>query len=184
EARGVSALLHQSPSAEERREAEALISLAAAARTFYATLLGAAPDSPIRLVGVRRGAGFDTAGALLLDHAVFRRQKVDSLTAMQIADAVARLWVGGAAGREAFAGVLRAQFAAGAQRAVTLAGLRERLAGAGGDRLSRLMSSLFDLPTDTDLLVGLPQARGGAWVSNLRNTGSFDVEVTVEAVTD
>jgi tetratricopeptide (TPR) repeat protein len=266
DARGVGAMLHQSPSAEERREAEALIALAAAARAFYATLLGPAPDSPVRLVGVRRGAGFDTAGTLLLDHAVFRRQKVDSVTATQVADAVARLWVGGAtsvegegagvireglarylallfiekqfgrqaaeaeltrmamlyapaaerdaplakispafdtyfnsatnkgalvwrllasaAGREAFAGVLRAQFAAGAQRAVTLASLRERLAEAGGERVSRLMSSLFDLPTDTDLLVGLPQPRGGAWVSNLRNTGSFDVEVTVEALTD
>jgi tetratricopeptide (TPR) repeat protein len=266
DARGVSALLHQGPTADERREAEALVSLAASARAFYASLLGPAPDSPVRLVGVRRGAGFDTAGTLLLDHAVFRRQKVDSLTATQIADAVARLWVGGAAsvegegagvvreglarylallfiekqfgraaaeaeltrmallyapaaerdaplakispayetyfnaatnkgalvwrllanatGREAFAGVLRSEFAASAGRAVTLASLRERLAEAGGDRLSRLMSSLFDLPTDTDLLVGLPQPRGGAWVSNLRNTGSFDVDVTVEAITD
>jgi tetratricopeptide (TPR) repeat protein len=266
DARGVSALLHLSPSAEERREAEALISLAAAARAFYAGLLGPAPDSPVRLVGVRRGAGFDTAGTLLLDHAVFRRQKVDSVTATQIADAVARLWVGGATsvegegagvvreglarylallfvekqfgrpaaeaeltrmamlyapvaerdaplakispayetyfnsatnkgalvwrllanavGREAFAGVLRSQLAANTGRAVTLASLRERLAEVGGDRASRLMSSLFDLPTDTDLLVGLPQPRGGAWVSNLRNTGSFDVEVTVEALTD
>lgn len=266
EARGVSALLHQGPTAEERREAEALVGLAAAARAFYASLLGPAPDCPVRLVGVRRGAGFDTAGTLLLDHAVFRRQKLDSLTATQVADAVARLWVGGAApvegegagvvreglarylallfiekqfgraaaeaeltrmallyapvaerdaplakispayetyfnsatnkgalvwrllanavGREAFAGVLRSEFAASAARAVTLGGLRERLAEAGGDRVSRLMSSLFDLPTDTDLLVGLPQPRGGAWVSNLRNTGSFDVDVTVEAVTD
>jgi tetratricopeptide (TPR) repeat protein len=266
EARGVSALLHQNPSQEERREAEALIAVAAAARSFYASLLGPAPDTPVRLVGVRRGAGFDAAGTLLLDHAVFRRQKVDSVTATQVADAVARLWVGGAtpiegegagavregltrylallfiekqfgraaaeaeltrmamlyaavaerdaplaktspaydtyfnsatnkgalvwrllagaAGREAFAGVLRTQFAAGAGRPVTLAALRERLAEAGGDRLSRLMSSLFDLPTDTDLMVGLPQARAGAWVSNLRNTGSFDVEVTVEALTD
>jgi tetratricopeptide (TPR) repeat protein len=62
--------------------------------------------------------------------------------------------------------------------------LRARLALAGGDRASILMSSLFDLPTDTDLLVGLPVERAGAWASNLRNTGSFDVEVTVQATTD
>ncbi|HEX3557839.1 MAG TPA: tetratricopeptide repeat protein [Pyrinomonadaceae bacterium] len=266
DARGVSALLHQSPSVEERREAEALIALAASARAFYAGSLGPAPDSPIRLVGVRRGAGFDTAGTLLLDHAAFRRQKIDSVTATQIADAVARLWVGGAtpvegegagvvreglsrylallfvekqfgkaaadaeltrmamlyapvaerdaplartspafdtyfnsatnkgalvwrllasaAGREAFAGVMRAQLGAVAPHAVSLASLRERLAETGGDRVSRLMSSLFDLPTDTDLMVGLPQQRAGAWVSNLRNTGSFDVDVMVEALTD
>jgi tetratricopeptide (TPR) repeat protein len=89
-----------------------------------------------------------------------------------------------AVGREPFFGVLRGQLAQGGARALSLAPLRARLAEAGGDRVSLLMSSLFDLPTDTDLLVGLPVSRGGAWVSNLRNTGSFDVEVTVQATTD
>jgi tetratricopeptide (TPR) repeat protein len=265
DARGVSAMLHQSASADERREAEALISFASSARAFYASLLGPAPDSPIRLVAVRRGAGFDTAGTLLLNHAVFRRQKIDAETAMQIAEAVARLWVGGqtgiegdgagvlreglprflaalfvekqfgkpaadaewtrmsllyaptavrdaplskltpaydsyfnsssnkgalvwrllmsVAGRDAFLGVLRSQFAAGA-RPATLAAVRARLAEVGGDRTSILMSSLFDQPTDTDLMVGLPVQRGGAWVSNLRNDGSFDVDVPVVAFTE
>ncbi|HJQ33500.1 MAG TPA: tetratricopeptide repeat protein [Pyrinomonadaceae bacterium] len=263
-ARGVSAMLRQGATADERREAEALINFADAARAFYTSLLGPAPDVPIRLVGVSRGAGFETAGTLLVNHAVFRRQKVDSVTAMQVADAVARLWVGGganiegegsgaireglpkflaalfvekqfgraaadaewmrmalvyapvalrdaplakltpsfdtyfnsatnkgalvwrilanAAGREQFFGVLRGQLTGG--RALSLAALRARLAEAGGDRVSILMSSLFDLPTDTDLLVGLPVQRAGAWVSNLRNTGSFDVDVTVQATTD
>lgn len=266
EARGVSAMLRTGAGADERRAAETLVNLAAAARSFYATLLGPAPDAPLRLVGVRRGAGFESGGTLLLNHAAFRRQKLDSATAMQVADAVARLWVGGtagvegdgagalreglprflaalfiekqfgrqaaddewmrmallyapvagrdaplskqtptfdtyfnssankgalvwrilmsAAGREAFLGVLRAQVAQGGARALSLAGLRARLAEAGGDRLSLLMAPLFDLPTDTDLLVGLPVARGGAWVSNLRNTGSFDVEVSVQALTE
>src|SRR5947207_7961249 len=88
-----------------------------------------------------------------------------------------------AAGRDAFAGVLRSQFASAA-RPVTLSSLRTRLAEAGGDRVGLLMSSLFDQPTDTDLMVGLPVQRAGAWVSNLRNNGSFDVDVTVEALTD
>ncbi|HYH87298.1 MAG TPA: tetratricopeptide repeat protein [Pyrinomonadaceae bacterium] len=265
DAKGFSAMLHQGASADERRAAESLLSLAAAARTFYATLLGPAPDSPVRLVGVRRGAGFDATGTLLLDHAAFRRQKLDSSTALSIADSVARLWIGGtvsiegdgagvvreglsrflallfiekqfgktvadaewmkmallyapvasrdaplskltpafdtyfnaatnkgalawrilssAVGREAFAGVLRAELAGGA-RPVTLASIRARVAEAGGDSVSLLMSSLLDLPTDTDLMVGLPQQRAGAWVSTLRNTGSFDVEVAVRAVTE
>ncbi|MDT5262797.1 MAG: hypothetical protein QOC61_1801 [Acidobacteriota bacterium] len=266
EARGVSAMIHAGASADERHEAEALVALAGAARTFYASLLGPAPDAPIRLVGVGRGAGFEMGGTLLLNHAVFRRQKLDSVTAMQAADAVARLWVGGAApiegegagtlreglprylaalflekqfgktvadaewmrmallyasvaerdaplskltpsyetyfnsamnkgalvwrilsnavGREAFNGVLRGQLSQTGGRAVSLASLRARLSEAGGDRVNGLMSSLFDLPTDTDLLVGLPVERAGAWVSNLRNTGSFDVEVNVQALTD
>src|SRR5947209_16776801 len=108
DARSVSAFVHQGASADERREAEALIAFASSARTFYASVLGPAPDSPVRLVGVRRGAGFDTGGTLLLNHAVFRRQKLDSVTAMQIAEAVARLWVGGSVGVEGDgAGVVR-----------------------------------------------------------------------------
>ena len=266
EARGVAAMLRQGAGADERRGAEALVNLAASARAFYSALLGPAPDAPLRLVGVGRGAGFESGGTLLVNHASFRRQKVDSVTAVQVAETVARLWVGGAtgvegegagavreglprflaalflekqfgkqaadaewmrmallyataaprdaplskitpafdtyynatsnkaalvwrilmnaAGREAFLGLLRGQFSQGAGRAVSLASLRARLAEAGGDRASILMSSLFDLPTDTDLLVGLPVQRAGAWVSNLRNTGSFDVEVTVQALTE
>jgi tetratricopeptide (TPR) repeat protein len=266
EARGVSAMLHAGADAEERRAAESLVALAGAARAFYASLFGSTPDVPVRLVGLGRGAGFEAGGTLLVNHAIFRRRKVDSATAMQIADAVARMWVGGtgavegegsgavreglprylaalflekqygkavadaewmrmavlyapaalrdpplsklspvfdtyfnssankgalvwrivaaAVGREQFAGALRALAAADGGKRFTLAGLRERLGLAGGDRVSQLMSSLFDLPTDTDLLVGLPVQRAGAWVSNLRNTGSFDVDVTVQAVTD
>ena len=56
----VSALVPAGSGADERKEAEALVGLASAARAFYATLFGAVPDSPIRLVGVRRGETFAT----------------------------------------------------------------------------------------------------------------------------
>ncbi|HKG11996.1 MAG TPA: tetratricopeptide repeat protein [Pyrinomonadaceae bacterium] len=264
DARGVSAWIPTGSGADERREAEALVGLASAARAFYAGLLGPAPDSPVRIVGVRRGAGFDSAGTVLLDGAVFRRRKIDSVTAVRVAEAVARLWVGGAAGvegegagvireglarylamlfvekqfgkpaadaewtrvallyarvaerdgplskltpafdtyfnsatnkgalawrivasalgRDSFASVLRAQLSG--PKSLSLASLRARLGETGGDRASLLMRSLFDMQTDTDLLVGLPVPRAGAWVSNLRNTGSFDVEVSVQALTE
>lgn len=266
EARGVSAMVQAGAGDEERRAAEALVNLAGAARAFYASTFGTTPDAPVRLVGVSRGAGFETGGTLLVNHAAFRRRKLDSVTAMQVAESVARMWVGGASGvegegsgavreglprylaalflekqfgkpvadaewmrmallyapladrdpplsklspafdtyfnssankgalvwrivasavgREQFATALRALAAPDGGRRFTLAALRERMGLAGGDRVSQLMASLFDLPTDTDLLVGLPVQRAGAWVSTLRNTGSFDVEVTVQALTD
>jgi tetratricopeptide (TPR) repeat protein len=264
DARGVSAWMPSSFGADERKEAETLVGLASAARAFYATMFGSVPDSPVRIVGVRRGAGFDSSGTILLDSAVFRRQKIDSVTAVRVAEAVARLWVGGAVnvegegagviheglarylamlfvekqfgkpaadaewtrvallyapvaerdaplskltpafdtyfnsatnkgslawrivanalGRDSFASVLRGQLTG--SKSLSLAGLRARLGEAGGDRASLLMRSLFDMQTDTDLMVGLPVARAGAWVSNLRNTGSFDVEVSVQALTE
>lgn len=268
DARGVSAYLLAGASAEERKRAEALISLAAAARSFYTTLLGPAPDTPVRLVSVRRGSGFDMAGTLLVDASVFRRPKTDAETAMSIAESVARLWLGGATGLQGeSAGVIREglsrylatlflekQFGAGAadeQRTrmalayapvarrdgpltqtnafsgdyytavankgalvwrlvasalgreqfmsavrsaleahrgggsrLTLAALRTALGEPTNENLRRLTASVFDQPTDTDLLVGLPQARAGEWVSALRNTGSIDTDVTVVAYTD
>jgi len=112
DARGVSAWMPSSFGADERKEAEALVGLASAARSFYATLLGPAPDSPVRIVGVRRGAGFDSAGTLLLDSSVFRRQKIDSVTAVRVAEAVARLW---SAARRASKGRARESYAKGSR---------------------------------------------------------------------
>jgi hypothetical protein len=104
----VSAYLPKGANAEERKQAEALISLAASARTFYASLLGPAPESPIRLVAVERGAGFQEGGTALLDSAAFRRTKIDSTTALLIGETVARMWVGGATAiRGEGSGVLR-----------------------------------------------------------------------------
>ena len=96
EARGVSAFIPRGATAEERKRAESLIALAASARGYFTSLLGALPDTPIRLVGVTRGAGFDLGGTILLETAVFRRSKPDAVTAQLIGQAVARMWVGGA----------------------------------------------------------------------------------------
>ncbi|HZB45949.1 MAG TPA: hypothetical protein VE360_11915, partial [Pyrinomonadaceae bacterium] len=266
EARGVSAHLQAGAGADERQRAEALVALAADARKFYAGLLGPAPETQVRLVGVRRGAGFEMAGTLLVDHAVFRRTKTDSVTALQIAEAVARLWVGGArgiegagagavreglprflatlfleqqfgrdvadkertriavqyapyarrdaslaenspaletyfntaankgalvwrivmnaVGRDPFLAALRRELSKEGAGQVSLASLRAALAEGGAAGFAQLLAGLFDKPTDTDLLVGLPQARGAAQAVALRNMGSFDVDVAVQATTD
>jgi tetratricopeptide (TPR) repeat protein len=93
-AKGVSAYLAKGAGADERKQAESLIALASSARSFYATLLGAAPDVPIRLIAVNRGAGFEDAGAILLGNGSFQRKSVDAASAMTIGEAIARLWIG------------------------------------------------------------------------------------------
>jgi len=95
-ARGITAFLAKGGSADERRQAESLIALAADARAFCAGWFGAAPDVSLRLVASRRGAGFDDAGTILLSAAAFQRKKIDSSTALGIGEAVAHLWIGGA----------------------------------------------------------------------------------------
>src|SRR6267143_5066970 len=93
-AKGVTALLPKGATAEEQKQAEALIALANDARTFYAGMFGTAPAVPLRLVAVNRGAGFDDAGTVLVSEGALRRKKVDAVTALGVVEAVARLWIG------------------------------------------------------------------------------------------
>jgi hypothetical protein len=94
-ANGISAYLAKGAGADEQKQAEALISLASDARSFFASMFGSSIDVPIRLISVTRGAGFDDGGAILLGEGSFRRKKIDAVTAMSIAEGVARLWLGG-----------------------------------------------------------------------------------------
>src|SRR5262249_31624492 len=93
-AKGITAYLPKGASADEQKQAQALIALANDARTFYAGLFGSTPEVPVRLISVTRGAGFEDAGAILLGEGSFRRKKTDAVTALSIGEAIARLWIG------------------------------------------------------------------------------------------
>jgi len=93
--KGVVVLMEKGAGADERKHAEALIAYAAAARAFYAAAFGPARDVPVRLVAVRRGAGFSDGGTVLFDADALRLPKIDAATALTVAEAVAHLWIGG-----------------------------------------------------------------------------------------
>ena len=93
--KGIVVLLEKGAGAEERKHAEALIAFTAAARGFYAAAFGPAPDVPVRLVAVRRGAGFNDSGTVLIDADTLRLPKLDAATALSVAEAVGHLWIGG-----------------------------------------------------------------------------------------
>ncbi|HEX5835075.1 MAG TPA: tetratricopeptide repeat protein [Pyrinomonadaceae bacterium] len=108
DARGIVVLMEKGMGAEERKRAEALISFTGAARAFFAGMFGPAPEVPVRLVAVRRGAGFSDGGTVLIDADTLRLPKIDAATALAVAEDVARLWIGGQAPvRGEGAGVLR-----------------------------------------------------------------------------
>jgi tetratricopeptide (TPR) repeat protein len=94
-AKDIAAFLPKGSGEDERKQAESLIGLASEARAFYAGIFGPAPDIPVRLVASKRGAGFDDAGTMLIGEGAFRRKRVDAVTTLGIAEAVARLWIGG-----------------------------------------------------------------------------------------
>lgn len=91
---GVTVYLPKGSAADAQKRAAELAGLFSDARTYLSTMFGKAPEVPLRLVSVRRGAGFASAGTALVDEAVFRRPKIDSLTAMNLAEAAAKLFIG------------------------------------------------------------------------------------------
>ena len=108
DAKGIVVLMEKGMGAEERKRAEALIAFTGAARAFFAGMFGPAPDVPVRLVAVRRGAGFSDGGTVLIDADALRLPKIDAATALAVAEDAARLWIGGQAPvRGEGAGVLR-----------------------------------------------------------------------------
>lgn len=94
ESKGVSVYLPKGAGEIEKQRAGELANLTVEAKTFIASLLGSGTEVPTRIVAVRRGSGFADAGTMLLDYGAFRRQKVDSQTAMTIAEAAAKTWLG------------------------------------------------------------------------------------------
>src|SRR5213080_68814 len=93
-AKGITAYLPKGVGADAHKQAEALISLTNDARSFFGNLFGGTPDVPLRLVSVTRGGGFDSAGTILLGEGSFGRKKIDSVTALAIGEAIARVWIG------------------------------------------------------------------------------------------
>jgi Tfp pilus assembly protein PilF len=93
--KGIVVLLEKGAAPDDRRKAEALIAFAAAARAYFAAALGPAPDVPLRLVSVRRGAGFTDSGTVLFDADTLRMPKLDAATALSVSETIARLWIGG-----------------------------------------------------------------------------------------
>jgi hypothetical protein len=94
---GVRVYLPREPNPEQQKVARALGELAVEARTYMAGLLGPAPETPLTIVGVTRAGGFAGAGTILVDEGVFRRGRLDSQTAMTVADSVAKMWLGASA---------------------------------------------------------------------------------------
>ena len=89
---GVEAFLPRESGPEEKKRAAELAALASEVRTFYTGLMGTAPETPLRIVAVKRGGGFSSGGTIFVDESAFRRPKTDSATAMSIAESVAKLW--------------------------------------------------------------------------------------------
>lgn len=94
-ANGVAVYLPKGAGAEEQKRANELANLASEAKIFAANLLGTTLDTPLRIVSVKRGAGFAGGGTILVDESTFRRQKIDSQTVMTIAESIAKMWLGG-----------------------------------------------------------------------------------------
>lgn len=90
----VSIFLPKATGTEERARAAQIGAVASEAKAFLTEILGSV-DAPMRLIAVKRGAGFSSAGTILFDEAVLRRQKLDVQSVLSITEGVAKIWLGG-----------------------------------------------------------------------------------------
>jgi len=242
----------------EKQRAVEVLNLADEAQVFAGKMLGATQEgAPLRIVSVKRGSGFAGGGTILVDESMFRRQKIDSQTAMTIAESVAKMWIGNSvqvngdgygAIREGLSRFVATQFIEQkyGKEIADVERLRQRSAysavakrdsplsivsplddyyysvsankGAmvwrllskkigqeeflnvlrasmkdGNLNLSELRSAFSSQKafldyalgqvTDTNLMIGLPQANGAETKIALRNNGSIDVAVDILATT-
>ncbi len=91
---GISMYLPKGADAEQKKRAEELSAFTAEAKSFTASLLGTAPNVPLKIVAVNRGAGFSSGGTIFVEDSLFNREKIDSLAAMNVVEAIAKLWLG------------------------------------------------------------------------------------------
>ena len=242
---------------EDKSRVNELAQIALDAKTYTATLLGNAPNVPLRIVAVKRGAGFSSGGTIFINESVLRRQKIDSLTAMTIAESIAKIWIGNAVSvngdgfgaireglpryvatlflenkygkdiadiertrqRTAYAAVAKRDsplntaapiddyyYATVTNKGAMIWRLLAKQSGQneffsivrsqmsdGNVSLPELRAAFsaqkeffnysFDQITDTNLLVGLPQANGAETRVALRNLGAIDAAVNIIATT-
>ncbi len=95
ETQGVEVYIPTGAGGESAKRAAELAQFAAEVNAYAAKLLGDTTQFPIRLVGARRGAGFASAGVVLVEEAFFRRRGMDSQTAMTVAESLIRFRLGG-----------------------------------------------------------------------------------------
>lgn len=91
----ISAHLYEGADDAERERANSLIKFVSDARAYFAEVFGASVAVPLRIVAVRRGAGFDAGGVVLVDAAAFRREKLDVALALSLAEGIAHTYIGG-----------------------------------------------------------------------------------------
>ncbi len=71
-----------------------IATLASKANAFIGGKLGRTLDAPIRILCVKRGAGFSDSGTILIDDSVLVRDKLDSQAAAMIIEGVAKSYLG------------------------------------------------------------------------------------------
>jgi len=93
---GVAVYIPKGSGPDALKRAAELGALVTDARAYVNGILATASSAPLRIVASRRGAGFSSGGTFIVSDAVFRRPKIDSLTAMNIAEGMAKLSIGNA----------------------------------------------------------------------------------------
>ncbi|MBX3283290.1 MAG: hypothetical protein KF756_12515 [Acidobacteria bacterium] len=91
QANGVTVYFQKNSGETGKARATELAAVFSEAKAFAEKFLGPGPNVPLKIVSVRRGAGFADAGVVFVDESVFRRPKLDAATVQNLAEAAPKL---------------------------------------------------------------------------------------------
>ncbi len=93
-ANGVEVLIPKMSNSAINARANELATLASEANSYISQLFGTNTNYPLKIVSVSRGAGFSDSGTVFITDSVFHRSKIDSQTAFNIAEGIAKTFLG------------------------------------------------------------------------------------------
>ena len=138
------------------------------AKVFAEKFLGPSPNVPLKIVSVRRGAGFADAGVVFVDEAVFRRPKLDASTVQNIAEAAAKLSLSAKARDDGF-GVI----SEGLSRYLATQFIGEKFGEPVADAVRARQRAAYSAVVGRDIPLGIVSPLDDVYFGEVANKGAM-----------
>ncbi|HMU33186.1 MAG TPA: hypothetical protein PKC89_04925 [Pyrinomonadaceae bacterium] len=168
QAGGVSVFLPKASGEVGKARGADLAAVFSEAKAFAEKFLGPGPSVPLKVVSVRRGAGFADAGVAFVDEAVFRRPTLDAATVQNVAEAAAKLTLSAKAREDGF-GVI----SEGLSRFIANQFIGEKFGQPVGDAVRARQRAAYSAVVARDVPLGIVSPLDDVFFGEVANKGAM-----------
>lgn len=168
QANGVQVFAPKSSGETGKARGSELAAVFSEAKVFAEKFLGPSPNVPLKIVSVRRGAGFADAGVVFVDEAVFRRPKLDASTVQNIAEAAAKLSLSAKARDDGF-GVI----SEGLSRYLATQFIGEKFGEPVADAVRARQRAAYSAVVGRDIPLGIVSPLDDVYFGEVANKGAM-----------